>query len=459
MMPPGTLPEAIVLAFDLRLAAFATAMTVTTGVVIGLVPAWHAASAPLAATLNAGGRTLTRGSGALRTALGAGQVAVAVLLVSGATLLVRTLISLNNVDPGYHARNVLTMYVSLPITRYQTAERQLKFYQAVEREVGALPGVRAASVGGILPEDGWDIGQGFEIVGAPPVDEAHRPAGHYLMVGVRHFETFGIPLLRGRAFTAHDTASTAPVCIVNEEFVRRYLSGRDPIGVMVSVDAMDPGGPKPVVREIVGVSGQVKVEGPGEKENAVEIYVPIAQNTWTYASIAIQTGGKPLTLVPAVKAAIARVDKDQPVTQVRTMEEVAADATAGSRFRAGLVGAFATLGLMLAAVGIFSVLAFAVSQRRREFGIRIALGAQPADVHREVIKDGIRVAAFGVAAGLPLAAVLTRTLESLLYGVRPLDPLAFLAAPAVVGLTALLAGVLPALRAARVDPASLLCRE
>jgi len=266
------------------------------------------------------------------------------------------------------------------------------------------------------------------------------------------FETLGIPLVRGRAFTDRDTAAATPVCIVNEEFVRRYLKTREPIGTQVSVQAMDLRGPTPVVRDIVGVIHQVKVEGPGEKQNTVEIYVPIAQNAWDSASIAVQTAGDPMALLPAVKATIARLDPDLPLTQVRTMDDVASEAVARPRFRARLIGAFAILALLLAAAGVCGVLAFAVGQRVREFGIRRALGAQAADILGLVLAGGARMLAVGLVLGLGAAAVLTRSLASLLFGVQPLDPISFVTAPIVLTIVAMIACAAPAWRAARVDP-------
>jgi putative ABC transport system permease protein len=335
----------------------------------------------------------------------------------------------------------------------------LRFYQAVEQELASVPGVRTFSFGGNLPLDGWDIGQGFRIVGDPSPDLAHGPSAHYQITGAHYFDVLGIPMLEGRAFTGRDIATAPPVCIVNEEFVRRYLNGREPIGMKVSVQAMDPKGPTAIVREIVGVSRQVKVEGPGEKQNAVEIYVPITQNPWYSASLAVRTAGSPLSFLPAVKAAIARVDKDQPVTRVRTMEEVAAESIAQPRFRAELVGAFAALALVLAAVGVFGVLAFAVQQRTREFGIRLALGARRADLVRLVLGGGLRITAAGVAIGLVTSGALARFVGSLLFGVQPLDPIALLTAAALLLCTALAACAAPALRAATVDPAVALRNE
>jgi putative ABC transport system permease protein len=297
------------------------------------------------------------------------------------------------------------------------------------------------------------------VVGAPPVGESEQPAANYQIVSAKYFETLGIGLLRGRVFTERDSAAATPVCVVNEELVRRYLKGREPIGARISVEAMDPGGPKPVVREIVGVIRQVKVSGPGELENALEIYVPITQNPWFGASIAVRTAVDPMTMAQALKAAIARVDQQQAVTRIRTMDQVAAESMTQPRFRAQLVGSFAVLALGLAAIGIFGVLAFSVSQRTREFGIRMALGARSADVLRMVASNGLKITAGGIAMGLAGAALLTRSLNSLLYGVKPADPITFVAAPALLALVALGACAMPALRASRVDPAEALRQE
>ena len=452
LMPPGTLPQGIALAVDARLAAFGVAITIATALAFGLAPAWHSARVPTAEALAGGGRSATGAARGFRAALASLEVAVAVVLVSGATLLVQTVTSLRRVDPGFAAPNVLTMYVSPPLSRYATPESALEFYMAAKREIETLPGVRAVAIGGSLPLDGWDIGQGFEIAGEPPVDRANRPSAHYQIVGAEYFDVLGIPLLQGRAFTEHDRAGAAPVCIVNEEFVRRYLRGRNPIGARVGVSAMDPAGPRTVVREVVGVSRQVKVEGPGEKENALEIYVPVTQNPWYTASIAVKAAGDPTALAAAIRAAVARADGELPITRMRTMDDVAAEAIAEPRFRAGLVGLFALLALALAAAGVFGVLAFAVNQRLREFGIRLALGARPSDVARLVIGSALRIIGAGVAAGTIAAAVVGRVLTVLLFGVRPLDPVALAAPAALLVFVALAACAAPAIRAVRVDP-------
>jgi putative ABC transport system permease protein len=458
VVPPGLLPEGIPLQFDARVTFFATALTGLTGVLFGMAPAWHAARTPLGESLAAGGRASIGGVGRLRALLAVGEVAGAVLLLAGAGLLVRTLASVNAEDPGYHADSVLTMSVSLPLSRYADQTRVLTFFRRAEAALAAIPGVESVGFVDNLPLDGWNIGQGIEIVGAPPVDASARKSAHYQMTSPRYFETMGIRLAAGRAFTERDVETSPPVCIVNEEFVRRFLSGRDPLGAIVKVANMAPGNAPTIPREIVGVIRQVAI-GAGEKEKAPEIYVPMEQNVWYASAIALKTAGPPATFAAAARAAIASIDKDQPVTRVRTMDEVAAEATQGPRFRAALVGTFAGIALALAAVGIFGVLTFSVRERMREFGVRVALGASTADILRLVVGNGLKIAVSGVAIGLAAAAVLTRTLASLLFGVTPLDPVTFLAAPALLVTTALVACVAPALRAVRVDPAVTLRQE
>ena len=230
----------------------------------------------------------------------------------------------------------------------------------------------------------------------------------------------------GRAFTAHDDATSQQVAIVNQEFLRKYLNGKPAIGTHIRVHAMDPAGPRYVEREIVGVAGQVKVEGPGEKENAVEVYVPLTQNAWFGASLAVRTEGDPLALTRQSKRAVAKLDSQLAVTRVRTMDEIVAESVARPRFRARLVGGFAVLALLLSAVGIFAVLAFGVSQRKREFGIRMALGARIADVVSLVLTRGVKIVVAGIAAGVIGAAALARSLAALLFGVKPLDAASFL---------------------------------
>lgn len=459
IIPPGTLPVGMPLTLDARVTTFAVIATLLTGLLFGLAPAWQVSRGSLTRALQTSGRSATSGNTTLLSAIAAAQIAVGVMIVAGALLLVRTLERLSQVDPGFHADRVLTMHVSLPLSRYTTPDKTLVFYQNVERELARLPGVRAAAFGGSLPLQGWDIGQGFEVVGEPPRSEAESPAAHYQIVGPRYFETLGIPLRLGRVFDERDTAAGPQVAIVNDEFVRQYMHGRPAVGVHLRVQAMDPGGPKPIEREIVGVIEQVKVEGLGERQNDVEIYVPITQNPWYWASLAVRTSGDPTAMLPLVKVVIAKFDNQLAVTHVRTMEQVAHESISEPRFRARLLGAFATLALVLSAIGVFGVLAFSVAQRMREFGVRMALGAQTSDVLGLVLRRSARIAVVGIAAGVLGAVMLARSLSALLFGVLPLDPITFVSAPALLALVAFAASGIPAMRAARTDPAVVLRQE
>jgi putative ABC transport system permease protein len=458
VIPRGLLPEGIPLQFDSRVTLFATALTCLTGVLFGMAPAWHAVRTPLGESLAAGGRASIGGAGQLRNMLAVAEVAGAVLLLAGAGLLVRTLASMNAEDAGYHADSVLTMAISLPLSRYPDQSDVLTFFRRAEAALAAIPGVQSVGFSSVLPLNGWEIGQPVEIAGEARNVEAIRKSAHYQLTSPRYFETVGIDVIKGRAFSGRDVATAPQVCIVNEEFVRRLLQGREPLGTIVKVPNMVPGQAPTIAREIVGVIKQVAI-GAGEKEKAVEVYVPIEQNVWYSTAIALKTAGPPATFTSAVRAAIAGIDKDQPVTQLRTMDEVAAEATRSPRFRAVLVSTFAAVALALAAVGIFGVLTFTVRERMREFGIRIALGATTSDILRLVLGTGVRLAGTGAAIGLVAAALLTRTLAALLFGVTPLDPVTFLAAPVVLVTTAIAASLAPAIRAVRVDPAVTLRQE
>jgi putative ABC transport system permease protein len=459
IMPPGTLPVAMPLTLDLRVTTFAVLATLLTGLLFGLAPAWRVGRGSLGPALQSGGRSVTSGSTALLSAIATVQIAVGVMIVAGALLLVRTLERLSQVDPGFHADRVLTMHLSLPVSHYPTPDQALVFYQNVQRELTALPGVRCAAFGGSLPLRGWDIGQGFEIVGDPPLSESESPAAHYQIVGSQYFETLGIPLQSGRVFNEQDTATGLQVAIVNDEFVRQYLHGRRAVGTHIRVQAMDPSGPKSVEREIVGVIEQVKVEGLAERQNAAEIYVPIMQNPWYWASLAVRTSGDPIAMLRPVKRIIAKYDNQLPVTDVRTMDQIAHESIAEPRFRARLLGTFATLALLLSAIGVFGVLTFSVAQRTREFGVRMALGAQISDVLGLVLGSSAIISLIGIALGTLGAAVLARSLSALLFGVRPLDPITFISAPVLLALVALAASSIPAIRAARTDPAVVLREE
>ena len=455
-IPPQTIPSSIVLMLDWRLAAFASAATLITALLFGVAPAWQAARVPLVEAMNLGGRGSSDRVGRIRQALVVAEIAIALLLMTGAALLVRTLVSLNDVAAGYRADNVVAMNIRLPFRRLVMAmPGEIEAYwRAIEREVASLPAVRAASLGFDLPLAGASINPPFDIVGRPAVDPANRPSAHYQIVGPRYFDALGIRIVAGRAFTERDSETATQVAIVSETFVRRFLAGQDAIGARIAISA--PGlRARIVTREIVGVVPQVKTRADESADGAYQVYVPAAQSPWVMANLIVRTDAEPLHIVEPVKRAIARVDPTQAVSQVRTMEQVAALSTARPRLRAQLVVAFAALAALLAAVGIFSVLMFMVQQRAREFSVRLAVGANARDLLRLVLGGGLKLTAIGVAA----SALLVRSLATLLFGVPPLDPLTFVVAPLAMTAIAMLACLAPAVRALRADPVTALRAE
>jgi putative ABC transport system permease protein len=462
VVPPGVLPGAVALSFDARVVAFCAVTALAVGVVFGLAPAWQSTGVSVTQAITTDSRTTT-GGGRFRQVLVMAEVAAAVLVLSGAGLLLRTLIALQGLDAGYRAQDALTMLVNLPFpvpnssSRYATPESLQRFYRSIEEDVIKQPGVRRVAIGGSLPLDGAWFGQAFDIEGDRPKPPAARDSAVYQMVSPSYFETLEIPIVKGRAFADSDTSNGAQVCIVSEAFVRRFLGGRDPIGMRLVVPrilfAGDPSRVStPPVREIVGVARQVKVSSI-ETDPVPQLYVPIAQNAWYMATIIVRPSSGPAdALLPSVRAAIARVDKEQAVARVRTIDVVAAEATARPRFRAVLVGTFAALALILAMVGVFGVLAYSVQQRMREFGVRIAMGARALDVVRLVFGSAARLTAIGLTIGLVAAGVLSRWVATLVYPIAPLDPVTFAAVPLVLVVTAAVAVAAPALRAMRVDP-------
>jgi putative ABC transport system permease protein len=454
MVPPGLLPSAVSLSFDGRILLFCVVTSLLAGVMFGLAPAWQSTGRSMTQSLVSDRRTTARG-GLLRSALVVGEVATAVLVLCGAVLLLRSLIALENVDAGYRARDVLTMVMNLPMngpTRYGTADLARQFFERIETAVKQVPGVSSAAIGGALPLDGMWFGQIFTIEGDPPNPAANRTAAAYQIISPTYFQTLDIPIVKGRDFAATDTSNGVQVCIVSEAFVRQFLGTREPLGMRVSVPGITLGNFGPVVREIVGVARQVKTF-PGERQPVPQIYVPLAQNAWFMASISVRpASGSADALAPAVRAAIASVDKDRPVSRVRTIDTVAFQANARPRFRAVLVGTFATLALVLAMVGVFGVLAYSIQQRMREFGVRIAMGARVRDVLRLVLTGAARLTAIGIAIGLAAAAAVSRFVATLVFPVAPLDPVTFTVVPLVLIATAAIAVAAPAWRAARVDP-------
>jgi putative ABC transport system permease protein len=451
-IPSNLLPPAVVLGFGSRIVGFSIATALVVGLLFGLVSAWRVTGFSLTSALMAETRTATGRGGWVRSAIVAGEVAVAVVVLCGAGLLLRTLLVLDGLDSGYAAQRerLLSVVVSLPApsSRYPTFESVLQFYEAVDREVRGIPAVRSTGWATTLPFGGSQLGrQAFDVVGAPPPASGERPQADFQIVSPGYFDALDLPLVAGRAFTDADASGGAPVCIINEAFARQHFQGRNPIGERIRVGLFEV-----AEREIVGIARQVKGR-PDENEDFVQLYVPLHQNPFPTSHLIVRVAdGDATTLAPAVRVAIAEVDRGQAVNNVATLEGVASTATERYRFRALLVGMFGSLALLLAMVGVFGVLAYSVQQRTRELGVRIALGATRGSVMRLVLSGAGSVVALGAVVGLLTAAGLGQAISSFLFGVQPLDLPTFVAVGGVLFVTAAVAMTLPAIRATRVDP-------
>ena len=455
LIPAGLLPAAVTPGFDLRVVLFGLAAALAVGVGFGLVPAWQATGASLVGVMSSESRSATATGSRLRSLLVASEVAAAVLLLCGAGLLLQTVLTLISGDTGYRStsESVLSLDFSVRTgtnSRYPSEEAITKFYDAVARDVAALPDVRSVGWASSLPYGTSELGRwAFEIVGDPQVAGRDRPAAEYTTADPGYFRTLDLPIVSGRGFNDQDTFRSLPVCLVNEAFVRRHFKARDPIGVRLSLTP--PNGPAQV-REIVGVARQTSGQ-PDAPAELLQIYVPLAQFPTGDVYMVVQPSvGAASALTPLVRRVVARIDPDVPVRRDRTLETLAIESTAGYRFRAKMVGTFAALALVLAMVGVFGVLACTVQQRQREIGVRMALGATGARVMWLVFRDAGGMIATGLVAGLVFAALSGRLLAAFLFGVDPLDPLTFVSVPAVILFTAIAAAAAPAWRASRINP-------
>ncbi|MDQ3744760.1 MAG: ABC transporter permease [Acidobacteriota bacterium] len=444
------LPRASEIGLDRNVLLFTLGVSVLTGIVFGLAPAFHSSRVNLNDTLKEGGRTGRAGvSRLVRNALVAVEMTFAVVLLVGAGLLIRSFARLQQVNPGFEPRGVLALMVSLPSNKYADGPRRAAFMRDVLERVRALPGVRGAATTTTLPMSGFNQSGSFRIENKPVAQGQDPPHGDRWMVSDDYFQTMGVPLVRGRYFDARDNADAPPVAIIDEAMARKYWPGEDPVGQRIVFEGTAQ---QPRWREVVGIVGHVKNQGL-EGESRVQYYVPYAQSANSpNLFLAVRTAGDPSTLAPAARGAIAEVDKDMPVYRVTTMERMVADSMAQRRFSMFLFGIFAAIALTLAVVGLYGVMSYAVAQRTHEIGLRMALGAQRGDILKMVVGQGLLIIAVGLAAGLLGALALTRVMSSLLYDVSATDPLTYAGIALLLASVALLASYLPARRATKVDP-------
>ncbi|HTP31377.1 MAG TPA: ABC transporter permease [Candidatus Acidoferrales bacterium] len=442
----GTLPRAAEIGVDARVLAFTAAASVIAGVIFGLLPAIQVSRPDLETALRSEGRGTTGGRRhhALRTILVIPQVALSTVLLIGAGLLVRNFLQLRETGPGFDPSHLLTMAITLPPSRYANAAQFVGFTDELLRQVRPLPGVRAAAVASALPVNPTRFTPALP-EGQPVVPIAERPLFNVQMVSAGYASAMRIPLARGREFTEHDDAAAPRVAMVNQTLARRYWPHEDALGKHILI------GRQTAPAEIVGVLGDVRNISVSSDVQP-EFFVPWKQLPWASVQLVIRTQGEPQSIASAVRARVLAVDRDQPVTKVRSMQEILEESAAQPRFTTFLLGGLAAAALVLAMAGIYGVIAYQVTERTHEVGIRIALGAGRSDILQLVFRQGLFAACAGVALGLIAAFALTRLMSALLYLISVTDPFTYITGPLLLILIAAAATYIPARRATRVNP-------
>ena len=426
-------------------------VSLLTGIIFGLAPAFHISRLNLNDSLKEGGKSeagQASGSRRLRNALVVSEIALAVVLLASAGLLIRSFIRLQQVDRGFQTDNILTMVVPLSDAKYREDPQVVGFFSQALEKVRQLPTVRSAGIVNFLPlYGGMGSATGFKILGQPKPPPGEGPSCDVRVVDSDYFPTMGIPLLRGRNFSSAELKESRHVILINEALARTYFSGTEPIGQRLDVVMFDT--PQPA--EIIGVVGNVRYDSLVD-ESPPAVYFPHPDLTYSFMTLVIRTDGEPTAIAPAVQREIRTLDPNQPVSDVRTMNQVMSEWVSRSRFNTLLLGLFAALATLLSAVGIFGVMNYSVALRTREIGLRLAVGAQPRQVLLLVLRQGLLLTIVGVALGLVAAFALTRLLSGLLFGIGAIDAATFTTISILLVMVSLLACYLPARRAMRIDP-------
>ena len=449
-LAPEGLPRMSNVSLDLRALAFTFGITLVTGVIFGLVPALQASRPNLNETLKDGGRGSSEGGRRqfIRSTLVVLEVASALVLLVGAGLMIKSFWLLQKVDPGFNPHNALTVEVELPSKKYKEENQQVAFFKQLLERVAALPGVQAAGGGNVIPLSDNDFVLSFEIDGRPPLPPGASQSTNFYAVSADYFKAMGIPLLRGRLLSANDVAGSPHVAVINETMAKKLFPDEDPIGKRMTFGR---GEKNPDWYEIVGVVGDVKHYSL-DQATTMQTYEPYTQQTFSYMTLVVRTAGDPTTLSAAIRGEILQLDKEQPVSSIRTLDQNFAASLAQQQFAMVLLGVFAAVALVLAAVGIYGVLSYAVTQRTHELGIRMALGAGRRDVLKLVVGKGMLLTLIGVVGGIVAAFGLTRLMSGLLFGVTATDSATFVSVGFGLLVVAFLACLIPARRATKVDP-------
>jgi putative ABC transport system permease protein len=444
-LAPGNIPHLNRVSLNDTALLFTLGVSALTSALCGLLPALYASRTDLQMSLKEGGRSSAgTGRDATRKTLLVVEVSMALVLLVGAGLLTRSMARALSVEPGFDTDRLLTMRVDLPEKAYDGARRQV-FHDECLARVSALPGIRSAAITYSLPIDGSQMNRGFSAVnktGAQSGGTAYAP------VSAKYFEVMGIRLLQGRVFNVADTAESTRVTIINETLARRVWPGEDPTGQRLKWGPLEGDWPW---LEVVGVVADVKLNGL-ERDTPMQAYVPFAQHPTGLQWLVVRTAGDPLEVAATVERTIHALDRDLPVVWIRSMEQLLGRSMAQRRLTLVLLASFAALALLLAAVGVYGVISYSVRQRTHELGVRVALGAQTGDVLKLILSQGLKLTLLGVVIGLGAAFALTRWMETLLFQVRPTDPLTYTVIAVVLTLVALFACYIPARRATKVDP-------
>jgi putative ABC transport system permease protein len=434
---------------DLRVLAFTVGIAALTGVLFGVVPAVQAGRRRPNEELKEAGRGGMEGihSGRTRNSFVVAEIALALVLLTGSGLLIRSFSRLMAVDPGFQAKGILTARVELPSSKYNDDAKISEFYAQLLERIRQLPGVRSASADAYLPFTGDIAGTGVEVEGRPPLPAAEQPQVDVAVVEPHFFETLGIPLLSGRSFTDREAREIDHTVVISHSMAKKLWPNEDPVGKRVTIHMKDTDVPS----QVIGVVGDVKHTGLDASANATA-YWPHPELAYNFMTLVIRTDGDPLALAPAVRQAVWSLDKDQPVADIRTMEDLLWVSLARARFSTVVLGVFSGMALLLAITGIYGVVSYSVSERTREIGIRVALGAQRMDVLRMVLRQGLLLAGFGIAIGLAAAFAAARLLTSLLFGTSPSDLTTFASVAGLLIAVTLSACYFPARSAMKVDP-------
>jgi putative ABC transport system permease protein len=455
-LSPANIPRLDNIQLNARVLAFTFGLSLLIGLLFGLAPALQTSQFDISETMKEGGR----GSGSpgiqrIRSALIVAEFALTLTLLIGAGLLIRSFWHLQQINPGFKTDRLLTLQLGLPRTKYREGAQAITFYQQLQERLAAIPGVESASATSTILLPKLPASSGFSIENRPPDPNETQVELPFDSVLPNYFQTMGIQLLRGRAFTAGDARDTPGVAIVNETFVKRYFPGDDPIGKRFTFGDTNN---NPRWISIVGVVRDTKRQGL-DAPIRIESWLPHAQSPSGKMQIVIRTAGDPQTLVGAVREAVWSLDRDLPIQKAQTMGQILDESVAPRRLNMLLLGLFAAIALILAAVGIYGVMSYIVTQRTHEIGVRVALGAQTGNVIRLVVGQGMKLALLGAGAGMITTVVLTRLMSALLFGVSATDPLTFVATALLLLMVALLACWTPARRATKVDPMTALRYE